>query len=199
MKKSIFIVAATLSATISMNAFAQVSKTDTTKTTGTTTATSPSTTPSSSSTTTATTTTAATSSTVSASKVTFESLLETSGLNETLQGEYTFFAPSDVSLAKAFPAGVDSTAEGKAQVTALLSNHIVKGKLTSKDLAKAIAKGKGSSTLNTIGGEKITVKINESKNLEVADANGNTAVAIGFDKPSTKGIVHQIDKALTSK
>ncbi|MDB5014039.1 MAG: fasciclin protein, partial [Daejeonella sp.] len=194
---SIFIVAATLSATISMNAFAQVSKTDTTKTTGTNTTTSPSTSPSSSSTTT--TATGATSSTTSAVQISFESLLETSGLNETLKGQYTFFEPSDASLAKALPAGVDTTAEGKAQVTALLSNHIVKGKLTSKDLAKAIAIGKGSSTLNTIGGEKIIVKINESKNLEVADANGNTAVAIGFDKPSPKGIVHQIDKPLTSK
>lgn len=195
MKKSIFIVAATLSATVSMNAFAQVSKTDTTKTSGTVTTTAPN----SSSTTTTTTSTAVNTSTVSASKVTFESLLETSGLNETLKGEYTFFEPSDASLAKALPAGVDSTAEGKAKLTALLSNHIVKGKLTSKDLAKAIAKGKGSSTFKTISGEKITVKINESKNLEVADANGNTAVAIGFDKPSAKGIVHQIDKPLASR
>jgi uncharacterized surface protein with fasciclin (FAS1) repeats len=176
------LIAAALTATMYTNAFAQESKSDSTSTTASTT------------TTPATSTVSAT----TADKVTFNSFLESSGILKTLPGEYTFFAPSDASLAKSFPAGVDTTEAGKAKLTALLSNHIVKGKLTSKDLAKAISVGKGLSKLTTLSGEKITVKINESKNLEVADANGNTALAIGFDKPNEKGIMHQIDKPLSS-
>lgn len=186
MKNSIFVIAAALSATMYTNAFAQENKSDSTSATASTATTS-----------TITRTTSAASATI-ADKVTFNSLLESSGILKTLSGEYTFFAPSDESLAKTFPAGLDTTAAGKAKLTTLLSNHIVKGKLTSKDLAKAISAGKGTSKLTTLSGEKITVKINESKNLEVADANGNTALAIGFDKPSEKGITHQIDKPLNS-
>ncbi|WP_423146066.1 fasciclin domain-containing protein [Rubrolithibacter danxiaensis] len=185
-KKSIFVIAAALSAGISVNALGQTqpsgnsgSSSSAGAATGSGTATG---------------NVATTSAT--AEKLTFSTLLSTSGLDKKLQGEYTFFAPSNEALST---LSVDTTEAGKAKLTSLLNNHIVQGKYTSKDLAKAIAAGKGSASMATLGGEKLTFRINENKNLEVSDTNGNTAVATSFDQTNTNGITHVIDKPLAPK
>lgn len=128
-----------------------------------------------------------------AQSLTFNTLLTASGLDRTLQGDYTIFAPSNDALAT---VQTDTTAAGKEKLAKLLSSHIVKGKYSSKDLAKAIATGKGEASLTNLAGEKITFKVNENKNLEVSDSHGNSALATNFDKESPRGTVHVIDKPL---
>ena len=87
--------------------------------------------------------------------------VKAAGLVETLQGmgPFTVFAPTNVAFDK-LPAGtVDHLvkAENKAALTKVLTYHVVKGNLDSKELLKLIKKGNGSTELTTVQGEKLWI------------------------------------------
>ena len=74
--------------------------------------------------------------------------VKAAGLVDTLSGPgpFTVFAPTDDAFAK-LPAGtVDSLVqpENKATLVKILTYHVIAGKITSKDLIKAIKKGGGT-------------------------------------------------------
>src|SRR5690606_7024216 len=125
--------------------------------------------------------------------------IKTTGLESTLKGAgpFTVFAPSDQAFA-AVPAG-DSLLTQQPKLTATLKNHIVAGKYTKDDIIKALTAGKGVATLNTIEGGKVTLKVNENKNLELSDAFGNKALVTVFDVEGTNGTVHVINNVLVPK
>lgn len=125
--------------------------------------------------------------------------IKTTGLESTLKGAgpFTVFAPSDQAFA-AVPAG-DSLLTQQPKLTAALKNHIVSGKYSKDDIIKALTAGKGVATLNTIEGGKVTLKVNENKNLELSDAFGNKALVTVFDVEGTNGTVHVINNVLIPK
>jgi uncharacterized surface protein with fasciclin (FAS1) repeats len=121
------------------------------------------------------------------------------GLVETLAspGPFTVFAPTNDAFAK-LPAGTVETLvkpENKATLTSILTYHVVAGKLTAKDIAKAIKAGRGKATLNTVAGGTLTAKM-MGKNVIITDAKGGMSKVTQVDVMQSNGVVHVIDSVL---
>jgi len=118
---------------------------------------------------------------------TLAAALTAAGLVETLKGEgpFTVFAPTDAAFA-ALPAGTVDTLllpENKAQLTAVLTYHVVPGKVMAADVVKI-------TEADTVNGAKITVKV-EGDKVMVNDATVTTA-----DIEASNGVIHVIDKVI---
>ncbi|MEM9109448.1 MAG: fasciclin domain-containing protein [Planctomycetota bacterium] len=111
-------------------------------------------------------------------------------LVETLQGDgpFTVFAPTDDAFA-ALPAGtVESLLkpENKAKLQAVLTYHVVPGRIYAHDAIKA---GKAK----TVQGQEVTIKAMDGK-VTVDGAN-----VIAADIDSSNGVVHVIDAVILPK
>jgi uncharacterized surface protein with fasciclin (FAS1) repeats len=125
--------------------------------------------------------------------------VKAAGLVETLAspGPFTVFAPTNDAFAK-LPAGTVETLvkpENKATLTSILTYHVVAGKLTSKDIVKAIKAGDGMATLDTVAGGKLTAKL-VGKDVIVTDAKGGMSKVTTVDVMQSNGVVHVIDSVL---
>ncbi|WP_299679872.1 fasciclin domain-containing protein [uncultured Roseobacter sp.] len=108
-------------------------------------------------------------------------------LVETLQGEgpFTVFAPTDEAFA-ALPDGTVETLlkpENKDQLTAILTYHVLPGKVMAADVA--------GQRLNpeTVNGQ--TVHVDGRNGVKVNDATVTAA-----DIEASNGVIHVIDKVL---
>ena len=125
--------------------------------------------------------------------------VKAAGLVDTLSGAgpFTVFAPTNEAFA-ALPAGtVDSLLkpENKAMLTKVLTYHVVPGRLTADDLAKAVESGDGKASLKTVEGDSLTVS-KDGERWAITDDKGNTAhVTIG-NVMQSNGVIHVIDKVL---
>ena len=119
----------------------------------------------------------------------FETLVaavQAAGLVETLKGDgpFTVFAPTDDAFA-ALPAGtVESLLlpENIDTLTAILTFHVVPGKVMSGDLTDNMMAA-------TVQGGEITIDLDNG--VMVQDANVVTA-----DIETSNGVIHVIDKVL---
>jgi uncharacterized surface protein with fasciclin (FAS1) repeats len=110
-------------------------------------------------------------------------------LVETLKGAgpFTVFAPTDEAFA-ALPAGtVDDLLkpENKAKLAAILTYHVVSGKVMSTDLTDGM-------TPATVNGETVTIRTEGG--VKVNDSNVATA-----DITTDNGVIHVIDAVLMPK
>jgi len=126
--------------------------------------------------------------------------IKTSGVESALvNGEmYTVFAPND----KAFTENktkTDALFKDQSAEQKVIKNHIVKGQFTKADIIKALTANKGTTTLTTIDGDKLTLKINSQSHLEISDTDGNTAEVTVFDLKGTNGVAHVVDNILLSQ
>ena len=125
--------------------------------------------------------------------------LKAAGLVDTLSGKgpFTVFAPTNEAFA-ALPEGTVDTLlkpESKATLTKILTYHVVAGKMTAKDLAKAVKAGGGKASVKTVEGDSLTVS-SDGEKLAITDAKGNVAhVTIG-DVMQSNGVIHVIDTVL---
>ena len=115
--------------------------------------------------------------------------IEAAGMADQLKGGQfvTLFAPTDAAFA-ALPAGtVDNLMkpENKAQLKALLSNHLVPGYANREFLAQ-----QSNSVMETVGGGKVAID-SAGGQLTVSGAHVVTA-----DVRATNGLIHGIDKVL---
>ena len=125
--------------------------------------------------------------------------VKAAGLVDTLSGPgpFTVFAPTDAAFAK-LPAGTVDTLvkpETKAQLTNILTYHVVAGTMTSKDLAKAIKDGGGKATLTTVQGEPLTASMMGNR-IMLTDAKGGMSHVSTKDVMQSNGVVHVIDTVL---
>lgn len=100
-------------------------------------------------------------------------------------GPFTVFAPTDEAFAK-LPAGTLEMLlkpENKDKLTAILTYHVVPGKVMSTDL-------KDGQMAKTVNGKEVTVKIGGGK---VTVGNATVAKA---DIPASNGVIHVIDTVL---
>ena len=119
----------------------------------------------------------------------FETLLAAAtaaGLVDTLKGDgpFTVFAPTDDAFA-ALPAGtVDDLLkpENKDQLVAVLTYHVVPGKVMSGDLVDDMKAA-------TVQGGEVTIDLDSG--VMVNDATVTTA-----DIEATNGVIHVIDKVI---
>ena len=125
--------------------------------------------------------------------------VKAAGLVETLQsdGPFTVFAPTN----KAFdmlPAGTVNSLlkpEMKDKLTAVLTYHVVAGKLDSKELMRMVKAGGGKAKLTTVQGETLTV-MQDGNWLWVMDTKGGKAKVSIKDVYQKNGVIHVVDHVL---
>jgi uncharacterized surface protein with fasciclin (FAS1) repeats len=113
--------------------------------------------------------------------------VKAAGLVDTLKGPgpFTVFAPNDQAFSKLPEGTVDSLLkpENQEKLRAILTYHVVAGKLTSKQIAHM-------TSAQTVEGGRITFK---TMNGEVM-VDG--AKVIQADIPASNGVIHVIDTVL---
>jgi uncharacterized surface protein with fasciclin (FAS1) repeats len=112
--------------------------------------------------------------------------VKAAGLVDTLssKGPFTVFAPTNAAFAK-LPAGtVESLLlpENKAKLSAILTYHVVSGKVLAADVVKL-------KSAKTVNGK--TVTINTAKGVKVNNAN-----VTATDVKASNGVIHVIDTVL---
>jgi len=110
--------------------------------------------------------------------------VQAAGLVDTLKGEgpFTVFAPTDEAFAK-LPAGtVDDLLkpENKDKLVAILTYHVVPGKVMSSDIA-----GK-KMMVDTVQGGKLSIDATDGVKV-------NDATVVSADVEADNGVIHVID------
>ena len=125
--------------------------------------------------------------------------VKAAGLVDTLNGPgpYTVFAPTNDAFGK-LPAGTVDTLtqpDNKAQLTTVLTYHVVPGTYDSKKLMKEIKKNGGSYQLKTVQGEPLTLTTDNGM-IKITDAKGGSAMVTTADVYQSNGVVHVVDTVL---
>jgi len=125
--------------------------------------------------------------------------VKAAGLVDTLQGSgpFTVFAPTNAAFAK-LPAGtVDSLLKPqmKEKLVAVLTYHVLPGRLSVKDLREASNKGGGKAKFKTVEGEELTVEF-KGQVLTIRDSKGNASKVTVQNVFQSNGVIHVIDNVL---
>ena len=108
-------------------------------------------------------------------------------LVETLKskGPFTVFAPTDEAFSQLDKATLESLLkpENKDQLVAILTYHVVAGKVMSTDITDNMQP-------STVNGSTINIKLNNGKVMV------NDATVITADVDTDNGVIHVIDKVL---
>jgi len=109
-------------------------------------------------------------------------------------GPFTVFAPLNSGFAKIDSNTLNSLLkpENKAKLTAILTYHVVSGKIAASDVAAALKKGKGKAELTTLNGGKITA-VSKNGGIYLKDANGNYSKIAKTDVMASNGVIHIIE------
>lgn len=126
--------------------------------------------------------------------------VKAAGLVSTLEGPgpFTVFAPTNEAFKK-LPAGTVSTLlkpENKAELTKILTYHVVAGHYDTADLKALIAKGNGNAELPTVAGPELTFTDTPSGAIDVTDAKGDVAKIIIKNVNQSNGVIQVINKVL---
>jgi uncharacterized surface protein with fasciclin (FAS1) repeats len=115
--------------------------------------------------------------------------VEAAGLVETLKGDgpFTVFAPTDEAFARLPEGTVDSLLqpENKEQLVALLTYHVVPGKVMSSDIAGQ------EMQVKTAQGSPVSIDATDGA-LKVDDSSVTQA-----DMETDNGVIHAIDTVIT--
>ncbi|MEP3330285.1 fasciclin domain-containing protein [Sedimentitalea sp.] len=115
--------------------------------------------------------------------------VQAAGLVDTLKGEgpFTVFAPTDAAFA-ALPEGAVEMLlkpENKDQLVAILTYHVVAGKVMSGDLSDNMA-------ATTVQGSDIMIDLDNGVMV-------NDATVVSADIEADNGVIHIIDKVIMPK
>ncbi len=122
--------------------------------------------------------------------------VKAAGLVDTLKGEgpFTVFGPTNEAFDK-LPEGTVATLlkpENKAQLTKILTYHVVAGTYTSADLRVMAQKGE---TLKSVEGEVLTPVLKDNT-LYIKDVKGGESKIETSDVISSNGVTHVVDSVL---
>ena len=117
---------------------------------------------------------------------TLATALGAAGLVDTLKGKgpFTVFAPTDEAFAKIPKADLDALLKDKAKLTAVLTYHVVAGKVMAADVK--------AGKVKTVQGSELTV----STSMGVSVDN---AKVIKTDIVADNGVIHVIDTVVMPK
>ncbi len=117
---------------------------------------------------------------------TLATALQAAGLVETLKGKgpFTVFAPTDEAFAKIPKADLDALLKDKAKLTALLTYHVVPGKVMAKDVK--------AGKVKTVQGSELTV-------AAMGGVTVDNAKVIKTDIAASNGVIHVIDTVVLPK
>jgi uncharacterized surface protein with fasciclin (FAS1) repeats len=113
--------------------------------------------------------------------------LDAAGLVETLNGPgpFTVFAPTDSAFAR-LPAGtVEGLLADSAQLTSVLTYHVVSGKVMASDIVKA-----NGAQPTTVNGQAVDVVVRDG----MVYVNG--AQVVTADIVASNGVIHVVDAVL---
>lgn len=110
--------------------------------------------------------------------------LKEAGLIEALKGPgpFTVFAPTDDAFAKLPDGALEALLADKDKLTAVLTYHVVPGKLTASDVSR-------TCSAKTLQGQR--VKFKACHGVRVDNAN-----VVKADIHATNGVIHVIDSVL---
>jgi len=113
--------------------------------------------------------------------------VKAAGLVETLQGAgpFTVFAPTDAAFAKIPKAKLDALLADKTALTALLTYHVVPGRVMAADIVKT----NGAMPM-TVNGQAVDITVRGGK-VYVGGAQ-----VVGADVQASNGVIHVIDTVL---
>ncbi len=116
---------------------------------------------------------------------TLAAALQAAGLVETLKGTgpFTVFAPTDEAFAKLPEGTVEALLKDKEKLTAILTYHVVAGRVTSGQVVKMDA-------AQTVNGKSVTIRVKDGK-VMIDDAT-----VIKADVEATNGVIHVIDRVI---
>ena len=117
---------------------------------------------------------------------TLSAALKAADLVPTLKGKgpFTVFAPTDAAFAKIPKSDLDALLKDKARLQAVLTYHVVSGKVLSTDLKPGNVK--------TVQGSNVMVST-------VGGAMVNDAKVVAADVAADNGVIHAIDTVLMPK
>ncbi len=112
-------------------------------------------------------------------------------------GPFTVFAPTNAAFAK-LPAGTVDTLvkpENKAQLTSILTYHVVPGTITAQDIAaKAKADG-GTASYTTVQGQPLMFR-KRGGGWAIMDGKGHTGRITIANVRQSNGMIHVIDTVM---
>ena len=112
--------------------------------------------------------------------------LGAAGLVDTLKGKgpFTVFAPTDEAFAKIPKADLDALLKDKAKLTAVLTYHVVSGKVMAADVK--------AGKVKTVQGSELTVSTMGGVMVDNAKVTATDIVA-------DNGVIHVIDTVIIPK
>ena len=122
--------------------------------------------------------------------------LKAADLVGALQGDgpFTVFAPVNSGFAKIDANTLNSLLEpaNKEKLAAILTYHVVAGKIVAADVVAALEKGNGKAELTTLNGGKVTA-VSKDGGVFLMDANGNYSKIAKTDVMASNGVIHIIE------
>ncbi len=117
---------------------------------------------------------------------TLATALTAAGLIDTLKGKgpFTVFAPTDAAFAKIPKADLDALLKDKAKLTAVLTYHVVAGKVMAADVK--------AGKVKTVQGSELTISTTGGVMVDAAKVTATDIVA-------DNGVIHVIDSVIMPK
>ncbi|NBT55601.1 MAG: fasciclin domain-containing protein [Betaproteobacteria bacterium] len=117
---------------------------------------------------------------------TLATALTVAGLVDTLKGAgpFTVFAPTDAAFEKIPKADLDALLNDKAKLTAVLTYHVVAGKVMAADVK--------AGNVKTVQGSEITI-------TTMGGVMVDAAKVIATDIVADNGVIHVIDSVIMPK
>jgi uncharacterized surface protein with fasciclin (FAS1) repeats len=117
---------------------------------------------------------------------TLATALQAAGLVQTLKGPgpFTVFAPTDEAFAKIPKADLDALLKDKAKLTAVLTYHVVPGKVMAKDVR--------AGKVKTVQGSELTIGT-------TAGVTVDASKVVKTDIVADNGVIHVIDSVAMPK
>ncbi|MEW6478632.1 MAG: fasciclin domain-containing protein [Pseudomonadota bacterium] len=117
---------------------------------------------------------------------TLATALQAAGLVDTLKGKgpFTVFAPTDEAFAKVPKADLDALLADKAKLTAVLTYHVVPGKVMAADVK--------AGKVKTVQGSELTVSTTGGVKVDAANV-------VKTDIVADNGVIHVIDSVVFPK
>ncbi|MBV7393753.1 fasciclin domain-containing protein [Mameliella sediminis] len=138
----------------------------------------------------------------SADHTTLVAAVKAAGLVETLSGEgpFTVFAPTNKAFGMIKKESLDALLqpEAKAQLTQILTCHVVSANAMSDAIAGMIADDGGMHPVPTVGGCTLQAKM-DGDEITLTDENGRVATVTIADVKQSNGVIHVIDRVLLPK
>jgi uncharacterized surface protein with fasciclin (FAS1) repeats len=119
---------------------------------------------------------------------TLATALGAAGLVDTLKGAgpFTVFAPTDEAFGKLPRGTVDGLLKDRAKLTAVLTYHVVPGKVMAKDVVKL-------SRAKTVQGQEIAIRATNGT------VHVDNATVVKADVEAANGVIHVIDTVILPK